>query len=43
MHGGISLTSVVYKVLCMVLNRRLSSLAEEDGLIVEGQVGFYIG
>ena len=37
---GISLTSVVYKVLCMILNRRLSLIAEEDGLIVDEQGGF---
>ena len=32
---GISLTSTVSKVLCMVLNYRLSSVAEEEGLIAE--------
>ena len=37
---GISLTSVVYKVLCTILNRRLSLIAEEDGLIVDEQGGF---
>ena len=37
---GISLTSTVSKVLCTVLNNRLSSLAEEEGLIADEQAGF---
>ena len=36
----ITLTSTVSKVLCTVLNNRLSSLAEEEGLIADEQVGF---
>ena len=36
----ISLTSTVSKVLCMVLNNYLSTLAEEEGLIVNEQAGF---
>ena len=37
---GISLTSTVSKVLCMVLNNRLSTLTEEEGLIADEQAGF---
>ena len=37
---GVSLTSTVSKVLCMVLNNRLSSVAEEKGLIADEQGGF---
>ena len=37
---GISLTSTVSKVLCTVLNNRLSSLAEEEGLIANEQASF---
>ena len=37
---GISLTSVVSKVLCKILESRLSSMAEEKGLIAEEQGGF---
>ena len=37
---NISLTSTVSKVLCTVLNNRLSSLAEEEGLIADEQAGF---
>ena len=37
---GVSLTSTVSKVLCMVLNNRLSSVAEEEGLIADEQRGF---
>ena len=37
---GISLTSTVCKVLCTVLNNRLSSLAEAEGLIADKQAGF---
>ena len=32
---GISLTSTVSKVLCMILNIRLTDVAEEEGLIAE--------
>ena len=37
---GISLTSLVSKVVCKILENRLSSMAEEKGLIVEEQGGF---
>ena len=37
---GVSLTSTVSKVLCMVLNNRLSSVAEEEDLIADEQGGF---
>ena len=37
---AISLTSMVSKVLCTILNTRLSLVAEEDGLIAEKQGGF---
>ena len=37
---GISLTSLVSKVVCKILEQRLSSVAEERGLIVEEQGGF---
>ena len=30
---GISLSSIVCKVMCMILNMRLSTMAEEEGLI----------
>ena len=36
----ISLTSVVHKVICTIRNKRLSLIAEEDGLIVDEQGGF---
>ena len=36
----ISLTSTVSKVLCMILNARLTDVAEEEGLIAEEQGGF---
>ena len=35
----ISLTSTVSKVLCMVLNNCLSTLAEDEGLIANEQAG----
>ena len=37
---GISLSSIVCKVMCMILNMRLSTVAEEEGLIAEEQRGF---
>ena len=37
---GISLTSTVSKVLSTVMNNRLSSLVEEEGLIAHEQAGF---
>ena len=37
---GVSLSSTVCKVMCMVLNNRLSGVAEEEGLIAEEQGGF---
>ena len=37
---GISLSSIMYKVMCMILNMRLSTVAEEEGLIAEEQGGF---
>ena len=37
---GISLTSTVSKVLCMILNARLTDGAEGEGLIAEEQGGF---
>ena len=37
---GISLTSLVSKVLCNILENRLSCIAEEKGLIAEEQGGF---
>ena len=36
----VSLTSTVCKVLCLVWNQRLSTLAEEEGMIAEEQAGF---
>ena len=39
-YRGISLTSTVSKVLCMILNARLSDVAEREGLITEEQGGF---
>ena len=38
---GISLTSTVSKVLCMILNTRLTDMPEEEGLIAEEQGGFH--
>ncbi len=38
---GICLTSTVSKVLCMILNARLTDVAEEEGLIAEEQDGFH--
>ena len=40
---GISLTSMVSKVLCKVLENRLSCVVEEKGLIAEEQGGFRKG
>ena len=40
---GISLTSLVSKVLCKILENRLSCIAEEKGLIAEEQGGFRKG
>ena len=37
---GISLSSIVCKVMCMILNMRLSMVAEEEGLIAKEQGGF---
>ena len=37
---GISLTSTVSKVLCMILNARLTDVTEGEGLISEEQGGF---
>ena len=37
---GISLTSTVSKVLCMILNARLTDVVEGEGLIAEEQGGF---
>ena len=37
---GISLTSSVSKVLCVILNARLTNVAEGEGLIAEEQGGF---
>ena len=37
---GISLSSIVCKVMCLILNMRLSMVAEEEGLIAEEQGGF---
>ena len=37
---GIALTSTVSKVMCTVLNNRLSCVAEDEGLIAEEQAGF---
>ena len=37
---GVSLSSTVCKVMCMILNSRLSGVAEEEGLIAEEQGGF---
>ena len=36
---GISLTSTVSKVLCVVLNNRLSSVAEKEGLMSKEVLG----
>ena len=40
---GISLTSLVSKVLCKILENRLSCIAEEKGLIAEEQGSFRKG
>ena len=40
---GISLNSLVCKVLCKILKNRLSCMAEEKGLIAEEQGGFHKG
>ena len=37
---GVSLSSTVCKVMCMILNNRLSGVAEEEGLIADEQGGF---
>ena len=37
---GVSLSSTVCKVMCMILNNRLSGVAEEEGLIANEQGGF---
>ena len=37
---GISLSSIVCKVMCMILNMRLPTVAENEGLIAEEQGGF---
>ena len=37
--SGIALTSLVSKVLCKILENRLSHMAEEQGLIEEEQGG----
>ena len=37
---GISLSSIVCKVMCMILNMRLSMVAEGEGLLAEEQGGF---
>ena len=37
---GVSLISTVSRVLCMVLNNRLSSVAKEEGLVADEQGGF---
>ena len=39
-YQRISLTSPVSKVLCMILNARLSNVAEENGLLQKNKVGF---
>ena len=43
MFRGIALTSVVYKVFCMILNERLSKVADEFHLLPEEQGGFRKG
>ena len=40
---GISLTSLVSKVYCKILENRLSCMTEEKGLIAEEQGGFCKG
>ena len=40
---GIALTSVVYKVFCMILNNRLSEVVDEFHLLAEEQGGFRKG
>ena len=37
---GISFTSLVSKVVCKILENRISSMAEEKGLIVEDKGAF---
>ena len=37
---GVSLSSTVCKIMCMILNDRLSGVAEEEGLIADEQGGF---
>ena len=43
MFRGIALASVVYKVFCMILNERLSKVADEFHLLPEEQGGFRKG
>jgi hypothetical protein len=42
-YRGITLTSVVYKIYCSVLNTRLTSWCESEGVIVDEQNGFRKG
>ena len=37
---GISLTSLVCKVFCLILKERLAVVAEENGLLANEQGGF---
>ena len=40
-YRGISLTSIVSKVMCTILNARLSDVAKSEELIKEEQGGFH--
>ena len=40
---GISLTSLVCKIMCMVLNMRLTTFLETEGTLVDEQGGFRSG
>jgi len=42
-YRGITLTPVMYKLYCNILNNRLTAWAENDGIIVEEQNGFRRG
>ena len=37
---GVSLSSTVCNVMCMILNKRLLGVAEKEGLIADEQGGF---
>lgn len=42
-HRGLAMQSCIFKIYCLLLNRRLSSYVEENGLLHECQNGFRKG